>query len=74
MDYSLPITCVSKHVAPDMVVLITRGLSGYSLIKEGTSVEDYNIKRGITNAQVRAMEIGSMFGWNVPGAYASAHQ
>jgi hypothetical protein len=31
-------------------------------------VDAYNACNGVTVAQVQAMQVGSMFGWNVPGA------
>lgn len=73
---ALPDTCYSYLRTTGEVIIIVRGESGYyptsfsSDDKEFNKqlVDEYNPKRGITKAQVAAMEAGSMFGWDVPGA------
>jgi hypothetical protein len=37
------------------------------------AVQHFNKRLGVTSAQVLAMEIGSMFGWDVPGANPANH-
>ena len=61
---------------------IKRGESGYYPSDWNTDdpahnreLADYNNERlGVTPAQENAMKIGSMFGWDVPGADPSAYQ
>ncbi len=61
---------------------IKRGESGYyktsydetDPVKAQALVKHLNSSRlGLTDAQVLAMEVGSMFGWNSPGAQVGAH-
>lgn len=45
--------------------------SGYTPIRKqgnGRAANEMNRELGISPAQAKAMQIGSMFGWNVPGA------
>lgn len=75
-ELSLPESCYSYLRTTGEVIIIARGEPGYyptdfsSDDKEFNKqlVEEYNAKCGITKAQVAAMEAGSMFGWDVPGA------
>ncbi len=69
----LPEFCFSVNNITNEVILIKRGESGYYPYFDGIyKGEDYAKRRndefGITPAQVDAMVIGSMFGWDVPGA------
>lgn len=57
------------------LICIHRGRSGYTPIREfmttgqaAICADRLNKKRGVTAKQVQAMEVGSMFGWHVPGA------
>lgn len=49
-------------------VLILRGEPGYIPFPEITDPEAWNRSRGVTPAQAEAMQVGSMYGWDVPGA------
>lgn len=74
--HKLPKFCVARlkrshNPSDDSLILIKRGESGYW--PAGGFTEDYNERRGITKDQVEAMLIGSMFGWDVPGADPDWH-
>lgn len=63
----LPEMCAAWNLETGDAMLIRRGIEGY-YPAPGLDVEAFNARHGITPAQLEAMEIGSMFGWNVPGA------
>lgn len=63
----LPPMCAARHPSDNSVILIKRGVMGYWKAPAGIDPDLYNERRGITAAQVEAMQIGSMFGWDVPG-------
>lgn len=57
------------------VVVVHPYTKGYSPTREGNqpwygqeTADLANAERGITKAQARAMEMGSMFGWDIPAA------
>lgn len=68
----LPELCYSVHnLSKDKVILIRRGESGYyqtDLTGGRPTVDGLNAKLGVTRFQEEAMIIGSMWGWDVPGA------
>jgi len=64
----LPRECAARLAMDDSPILIKRGESGYFPLAPATDVDKFNADRGITEAQVNAMEAGSMFGWECPGA------
>lgn len=79
MDMNLPDMCFSfvKSNAPGkQVVAIQRGASGYSRTtydeinstKAKALVAHLNKKLGVSVAQAECMLVGSLFGWEVPGA------
>jgi hypothetical protein len=49
-------------------VLLKRGVAGYWPLRPGFDVDGFNQRHGVTSRQVQAMEIGSIFGWDAPGA------
>ena len=63
----LPKIAASRLLTDGSAILIRRGESGYYPAGD-IDPTHFNTQRGITPAQVAAMEIGSMFGWEVPGA------
>lgn len=71
---SLPISCYS--ILPDTkeLIIINRGESGYyrcDFSEPGDNralADELNARGGVSKAQEEAMRIGSMFGWEVPGA------
>lgn len=72
----LPEMCFSTLPSTGQLICIKRGESGCSpsewdtgdKMKNVDLADDLNEKLGVTHAQRQAMEIGSMAGWNVPGA------
>lgn len=50
------------------VVAVKRGEAGFVPIFSRMSADDLNFAMGVTPAQREAMLVGSMFGFDVPGA------
>ena len=73
MRSSLPEHCYSVLSAENTLIKIVKGESGYyevcQLGENGRkTVDAKNSAIGVTKAQEAAMVIGSMFGWDKPGA------
>ena len=72
----LPEMCFSLLPGTGQLICIKRGESGYYPSDWSTGdahenrriADEQNRKRGVTPAQEEAMKIGSMCGWDVPGA------
>lgn len=72
----LPRECYSTVPSTGELIILKRGKKGYFQTTEDTGDKLQNQKiaefnnhiRGISPAQVMAMEVGSMFGFDVPGA------
>ena len=72
----LPELCYSVHESTGELIVIKRGECGYHQTDYSTEdkernveLADYNNERlGVTAIQRRVMEIGSICGWDVPGA------
>ena len=77
----LPPYCFSQLPSTGEIIRIIRYEDGYRLtnIDRGSReenadyVEELNKSMGVTEAQEKAMSVGSMFGWNVPGANPSVY-
>lgn len=75
MRNELPEVCFSTLPDRGDLIIIKRGEAGYRISDWSTGdkktnqalADVQNHKRGITPAQVQAMEIGSMYGFDVPG-------
>lgn len=73
---TLPDFCYSVLQSTGEIVILKQGESGYFRTdiavrnKEEALefVEEYNSKLGVSKSQAQAMSVGSMFGWDVPGA------
>lgn len=63
----LPEVCFTKNRVTGGVIGIRRGVMGYYPIVTGATPETLN-GPNVTKFQIEAMENGSMFGWEVPGA------
>lgn len=73
----LPLICYGTHPSDQTLVMLKAGEVGYwptegysmGFFKSWDEVADMlNEQRGISKAQRAAMEAGSMFGFDVPGA------
>ena len=71
----LPDACYSVNNTTGEVIIIKNGETGYyptTYSFKGEKAKEFvkkaNKELGVTCAQQHAMEIGSMFGWDVPGA------
>lgn len=72
----LPELCFSTLQTTGQLICIRRGESGYYPSEWETGDKERNVEEadrlnerlGVTPAQRMAMEIGSMAGWDVPGA------
>jgi hypothetical protein len=66
----LPPLCYARHPEIGATVLIVRGEDGYHPIRTFLTPGQLNaaLAEPPTAAQVRAMLVGSMFGWQVSGA------
>lgn len=73
---ALPELCYSVLGTTGELIIIKRGESGYYLTDLGTKNKKenielanyYNERCGITKLEEGCMKVGSMFGWDVPGA------
>lgn len=76
MRNDLPENCLATLTSTGELIMIQQGEKGYhrSDWDTGDSTENqkiadhYNQKCGINSAQIEAMQIGSMYGFHVPGA------
>lgn len=68
MFAGLPDHCFSTSRTTGQVIAIKRGEPGYYPIQTRSTAKKLNEVIEVTTAQVEAMEAGSMFGWDVPGA------
>ena len=73
MRSSLPDHCYSMLSSENRLIKIVKGESGYldlaELHEDGREIVDNkNSMLGVTKAQEAAMVVGSMFGWDKPGA------
>lgn len=80
--FPLPSYCTSVLKSTGDLIFLRRGMTGYypsPFAKKGDRAgnealsEQINAQFGYTKAQVAAIEAGSMFGWNVPGADPSRY-
>lgn len=73
----LPELCWSVQPSTNELVIIKRGVKGYFPQREENAkypVENLDIlneRLGVTKAQYRAMQSGSMFGWDTPASNPS---
>ena len=65
----LPMFAASRHPETGEPIMIYAGEQGYWPLAPDIDPEKFNRDIGATPAQLRAMEIGSMFGWEVPGSF-----
>lgn len=78
----LPELCFSTLASTGQLICIKRGESGYYPSDWDTGDKERNVELadelngnlGVTPAQRQAMEIGSMAGWDVPGADPSSYE
>lgn len=70
----LPEMCYTILKSKNEIVLIKRGVSGFFPQREENAkwelenLDCLNESLGVTKAQEKAMEMGSMFGWDTPSA------
>jgi len=80
-QHFLPEMCYSVAPATGELIMLRNGESGYWQCKYNTESREsnrglaahLNSLLGVTQAQVLAMEFGSMFGWDKPGADPSIY-
>jgi hypothetical protein len=73
INQKLPEYCFATEAFTNNVVLLKRGEMGYYPYYEGTikgkeAARELNNEIAVSAAQAAAMKIGSIFGWDKPGA------
>jgi hypothetical protein len=73
MYKGLPNMCFSVDPMTDRVIVLEKGVLGYfehrnPSLKGQDTADNMNADLGVSKAQAEAMLVGSMFGWDVPGA------
>lgn len=78
----IPLPPTADEEEPGTVAAIKRGVAGfYPFTTHGDALaiddpalfcENYNTRMGVKPSEVEAMKMGSMFGWDLPGANPSA--
>lgn len=67
-EYGLPNVCFEQDdLEPNKVILIKYGVLGYFPTEYEGDYMEYNKEIGVTKSVARAMKMGSMYGWDVPG-------
>jgi hypothetical protein len=64
----LPEICAARLASTGEPIMIRRGVRGYYPAPPRLDVDAWNAEHNVSKAQVLAMEVGSCFGWEVPGA------
>ena len=72
----LPRECYHVMEVSNEIIRVVRGMQGYyptfisvdSREQALALADEKNRELGVTKAQAEAMFVGSLFGWNVPGA------
>jgi hypothetical protein len=71
-DRGLPSWCFAKHYEAGTLTVVTRDVMGHNpffgMPIAMENIDEANKMIGVTTKQSEAMQIGSMFGWHVPGA------
>lgn len=62
----------NKSPGASPVIAVRRGERGFYPIYTLASADKLNEAEGVTTAQAQAMHIGSMYGWDKPGAHPGA--
>lgn len=65
---ALPEMCATVLPATFEPIVIKRGEAGHWPLPDGMTIERINTVFKATPAHVAAMLVGSMFGWDLPGA------
>lgn len=76
MTVKLPEFSFVTSVLNNETMMIIRGTRGFQPIGEslkGFTAEELNQKHGITPEQALSMEVGSLYGWDAPGADPMYH-
>lgn len=78
----IPLPLTAEPGEPGTVAAIKRGQAGFypfttdsdplAIDDPALYCENYNARMGVKPSEVRAMEMGSMFGWDLPGANPAA--
>jgi hypothetical protein len=70
MNDKLPMRAAVMVPGQNLVGLVDRGDKGYYPMPSWTAktADGWNERHGVSHAQREAMLVGSMFGWDVPGA------
>jgi len=68
----LPMAAATRHPVTGEVILLRPGIKGY-FPAPTLDPDTYNRDMRVTPTQLRAMEIGAIFGFNVPGADPDYH-
>lgn len=70
MFEGLPLCCYSTDRCTGEIIILKKGESGYCNLdyKELRTADELNEELGVTKGQAKAMEFGSMWGWDVLGS------